>query len=233
MSSSASISATSSARSDGLILALIVILHGVVLAMLWHTPSTMPEPDARPVLYAALIEPAPPAPPEPQVTPPPPPPLPQPTVKKTPAPPVLAVPEDVPVAAPPVVQTPEPVAPTSEPVTVAEPAPVAPPVKTPAPVAAPPPVIPPRFDAAYLDNPAPTYPSVSRRLREEGTVLLRVYVEADGRAGQVELKQSSGYARLDAVAREAVERWRFVAARQGAAAVAAWVVVPITFNLRS
>lgn len=231
MSSSASISVSPSARSDGLILALIVILHAAVLGMLWHSPSAIPEPDARPVLYAALIEPAPPAPapPEPEVTPPPPP-KPQPTVKKKPAPPVLAVPEVVPVAAPPVVQTPEPVAPPPEPVAAAEPAE---PVPAPAVVAAPPPVIPPRFDAAYLDNPAPTYPSLSRRLREEGTVLLRVYVEADGRPAQIELKQSSGHARLDAVAREAVQRWRFVAARQGDAVVAAWVVVPITFNLRS
>lgn len=225
MSSSASISVSPSARSDGLILALIVILHAAVLGMLWHSPSAMPEPDARPVLYAALIEPAPP---EPEVTPSPPPP--KPTVKKKPAPPVLAVPEDVPVAAPPVVQTPEPVPPPSEPVAAAEPVE---PVPAPAVVAAPPPVIPPRFDAAYLDNPAPTYPSLSRRLREEGTVLLRVYVEADGRPAQIELKQSSGHARLDAVAREAVQRWRFVAARQGDAVVAAWVVVPITFNLRS
>src|SRR3569623_2718304 len=98
--------------------------------------------------------------------------------------------------------------------------------------AAPPaPVIPPRCDAAYLDNPAPAYPPLSRRLREQGTVLLRVYGEPTGLPGRVELKQSSGYARLDGVALDTVKRWRFVPARQDTTAVAGWVVVPISFSL--
>jgi protein TonB len=36
-------------------------------------------------------------------------------------------------------------------------------------------IVPPRFDAAYLSNPAP-YPSASKRMGEEGRVLLRVQV---------------------------------------------------------
>jgi len=94
-------------------------------------------------------------------------------------------------------------------------------------------VAPPRFDADYLHNPAPAYPALSRRLGEEGRVLLRVYVHADGSAGQVEVRESSGYERLDRAAREAVARWRFVPARQGERPVAAWVLVPISFSLRS
>ncbi|MDR3299507.1 MAG: energy transducer TonB [Candidatus Accumulibacter sp.] len=90
-----------------------------------------------------------------------------------------------------------------------------------------------RFDAAYLRNPKPSYPPMSKRLREEGKVMLRVHVLADGNAGQVEIKQSSGSARLDEAARIAVHRWRFVPARRRNEAVDAWVVVPISFNLES
>ncbi len=88
-----------------------------------------------------------------------------------------------------------------------------------------------RFDADYLQNPKPTYPPMSRRLNEEGKVLLRVHVGADGNALEVEVKQSSGFPRLDAAARSAVSRWRFVPARRGSDAVDAWVAVPIVFSL--
>lgn len=88
-----------------------------------------------------------------------------------------------------------------------------------------------RFDADYLQNPKPTYPAMSRRLNEEGKVLLRVHVGADGNALEIEVKQSSGFPRLDAAARSAVSRWRFVPARRGSEAVDAWVAVPIVFSL--
>lgn len=90
-----------------------------------------------------------------------------------------------------------------------------------------------RFDADYLDNPKPIYPLVSRRLGEQGKVLLRVHVSATGLAEKVEVKTSSGYARLDQAATDAVSRWRFVPARRGDQAIAAWVQVPITFQLES
>jgi len=98
---------------------------------------------------------------------------------------------------------------------------------------APAPVIPPRFDADYLDNPAPAYPALSRRVGEHGRVLLRVYVQPDGAAAQVEVRESSGYERLDKAARDTVQRWRFVPAKQGDRGVAAWVLVPISFSIRS
>lgn len=94
-------------------------------------------------------------------------------------------------------------------------------------------VVPPRFDADYLNNPAPAYPALSRRLGEQGRVLLRVYVEPDGSAARVEVRTGSGFERLDSSAISAVRKWRFVPARQGSAAVGAWVVVPISFSLRS
>jgi protein TonB len=110
------------------------------------------------------------------------------------------------------------------------------PVASPAPVEAPPAPAAPallaaRFDADYLSNPKPPYPAASRRLGETGTVHLRVHVSASGEAIKVQLKQSSGFERLDNSALETVARWRFVPARRGDEAVAAWVVVPIVFEL--
>jgi protein TonB len=87
------------------------------------------------------------------------------------------------------------------------------------------------LDANYLSNPKPIYPSVSRRQGETGVVRLRVHVGADGQALEVELKDSSGYPRLDQAAREAVAHWYFVPARRGDSPVASWVVVPIVFSL--
>ena len=62
--------------------------------------------------------------------------------------------------------------------------------------------------------------------------MLRVHVSADGNADAIELKSSSGSARLDEAALSTVKRWRFVPARQGEQPVAAWTVIPITFSLK-
>ena len=89
----------------------------------------------------------------------------------------------------------------------------------------------PSFNAAYLNNPAPNYPSVSRRLGEQGLVLLRVQVTADGTAESVELQTGSGSSRLDQAALEAVKKWQFVPAKRGEQSVSASVVVPVRFSL--
>ena len=213
-------------RGDWAILAAVIALHGLVFGLLWWLPSPPPEPLWRPALVAALIQPEAPAP----VIPPPKPlPVkPRPVVQPVYTPPVLAAPEISP--APERVLVPAPV---QEPPTPAPLEPVAIIAAPPAPAVEPVAVVPPRFDADYLDNPAPPYPLLSKRLREEGTVLVRVYVEASGLPARVKLKKSSGYRRLDGVALDTVQQWRFVPARQGSAAVAGWVVVPISFSLRS
>lgn len=142
-----------------------------------------------------------------------------------PSPPVLAV---APRAEP---------APTTFPVSTQAPAPLTKAVEPPVAVAAPGPapvsalVTAARFDADYLRNPAPTYPAMSRKLHEEGRVLLQVTVTAAGMAEQVQIKQGSGYPRLDEAALNTVRQWRFTPARRGDEAVAASVVVPIVFRL--
>lgn len=85
--------------------------------------------------------------------------------------------------------------------------------------------------ALYLRNPKPGYPAASRRLGEQGTVQIRVFVTVAGEAKRVELKASSGFPRLDRAALDSVERWRFVPAKREDKPVDAWVVVPIKFTL--
>lgn len=91
----------------------------------------------------------------------------------------------------------------------------------------------PRYEADYLQNAKPSYPSLSRRLREQGTVLLRVLVSAGGEPKQIQLLKSSGYPRLDDAALRAVEDWRFVPAKRGHEPLEAWVQIPLQFSLRS
>jgi protein TonB len=120
-------------------------------------------------------------------------------------------------------------APADIPATVASAAEALPPA-TPAPIEQ---VLePPRFNAAYLDNPAPAYPLAARRRGIEGKVLVRAEVQDSGHCSQVMLKQSSGYDMLDHAALAAVKNWRFVPARQGEKTLVAWVDVPIVFKLQ-
>lgn len=90
----------------------------------------------------------------------------------------------------------------------------------------------PQYQSATLRNPAPSYPPLSRRFGEQGSVMLRVLVSATGEPLQVELLSSSGYARLDAAARKMVAKWSFIPAQQGQEKIQAWVRVPVVFQLR-
>lgn len=92
-------------------------------------------------------------------------------------------------------------------------------------------ITPPKFGVAYLNNPAPKYPTIAKRQGEEGEVLLRVLVSEDGQAQEVRLQRSSGSSILDDSALKAVKRWRFIPAKQGSNSIAAWVQVPIVFKL--
>ncbi|WP_421707233.1 TonB family protein [Algihabitans sp.] len=80
-------------------------------------------------------------------------------------------------------------------------------------------------------NPAPVYPEIARQRDQEGRVLLRVTVGSDGRAREVRVLRSSGHSRLDRAARQAVERWRFVPARQAGRPVEGLLDIPVTFRL--
>ena len=84
----------------------------------------------------------------------------------------------------------------------------------------------------YAQAPAPTYPRAALRSGAEGTVLLQVLVDVDGRPLQVGVNRSSGDRRLDVAAREQVLRhWRFRPAMHDGRAVQAIGLVPINFSL--
>lgn len=95
------------------------------------------------------------------------------------------------------------------------------------------PVTPPRTDASHLNNPAPAYPALSRRFGEQGRVLFDVYILRDGSVGEIRLKRSSGFSRLDAAAQDAVRSWRYVPAHRGNEPIPYWYIQPITFSLNS
>ncbi len=89
----------------------------------------------------------------------------------------------------------------------------------------------PIFNAAYLNNPAPTYPSDARRKGIQGKVLVKVAVKTDGTAEAVEISRSSGNGSLDEAAVDAVRQWRFIPARRGNSVVQANVIVPVEFKI--
>ncbi len=86
--------------------------------------------------------------------------------------------------------------------------------------------------AAYGSAPAPEYPNEARQMEQQGLVMLRVLVSADGAAKRIEIARSSGFQSLDDAALETVrDRWRFVPAMRAGAAIESWVTVPIRFAL--
>jgi len=169
--------------------------------------------------------------------------LPQPKVEPAPPPPA---PQPAPKPQPVVRQTPRP-QPTPLPVAVADPAPSdhAPIVPAPVPPAAaessPAPARPaepavpavqlPSSTADYLNNPAPAYPPLSRRLGEQGRVVVRVLIGTDGTASQAEIRSSSGFERLDQAALQTVLKWRYVPGKRAGVPEAMWFNVPINFVL--
>ena len=172
------------------------------------------------------------APPRPNVTPPPPSPpvrkpVTTPTVRKSvalPPPPMpLAIADPTPAPQAPVGVVPQPVALASMRTPVAA---------TPGPPAPPPPQVElPSSDADYLQNPTPAYPAHSRRLGEQGKVILRVLIGVDGTAQQAEIRQSSGFDRLDQSALATVQRWRYVPGKRAGVVEAMWFSIPVNFIL--
>ncbi|WP_275269904.1 energy transducer TonB [Limnobacter sp. P1] len=215
--------------SNAVTFAGVVLLH--LLGLVWAAQQlSVSEPVITPPsVVGVLVAPEPePAPPPPKPVPPPPKPEPKPV--PTPKPVAKPTPKPTP--------KPEPVREVAqEPVQQAAPTPPAPPSApvqqaTPAPEA-PAPVTPPRTDAAHLNNPAPQYPALSRRLGEQGRVMLDVYILPDGSVGEIKLNRSSGFPRLDNAALQAVKTWKYVPAKRGDKPIPFWYVQPVSFVLNN
>ena len=85
----------------------------------------------------------------------------------------------------------------------------------------------------YANAPAPAYPREELRRRIEGTVLLQVLVDVDGRPLDVLVQQSSGNRRLDEAARlQVLKRWTFRPAMQDGVAIQAMGLVPVVFKVQ-
>ena len=83
----------------------------------------------------------------------------------------------------------------------------------------------------YAHNPLPAYPALLREQGIGGVVWLRVWVDGEGRAGEVKLAKGSGFRLLDEAALQAVRQWRFIPAQMGDQKLASWVEFPIRFAL--
>jgi len=83
----------------------------------------------------------------------------------------------------------------------------------------------------YLENPAPEYPTMAEKRGYQGTVILDVLVNKDGKAESIQLAKSSGYEILDRAAINGVKEWLFRPAKRENELVDAWVKIPIKFQL--
>ena len=82
-----------------------------------------------------------------------------------------------------------------------------------------------------LGHPPPPYPAVARRLHQQGRVVVRVVVGADGRPLSVVVEAGSGYASLDDAAVAAVRSWSFVPAQEDGVPTEASADIPVVFRL--
>lgn len=214
----------------------VIALH---VGVLWALQSGLLQRVAEAVVPAEILveimaPPAPPAPPTPQAvaqpqskvqpnTPKPVQPTPTPAVQPTPAP----------LAITPSATTPEPSA-TAPTATAASPASAnsgSTPNAPPAPPATPK-VTQPSTDADYLNNARPPYPPMSKRLNEQGKVVVRALIGTDGTASQASIKSSSGFDRLDQAALATVLKWRYVPGKRGGVPEAMWFDVPVNWVLQ-
>jgi protein TonB len=144
------------------------------------------------------------------------------------------------VAPPPLVRVPLPpvqqivTTPVPSPVPTPVVAPPAPPVAVaPVAVSAPPSTVQSSdLSTRMLSGKPPRYPIESRRKHEQGTVLLSLTLGLDGKVSVISIAKSSGFARLDDAARDAVRSWRWAPTVRDGQAVMVRGLVEIPFQLQ-
>lgn len=77
----------------------------------------------------------------------------------------------------------------------------------------------------------PSYPVVSKRMREHGRVVLHVELNETGQITKVKIKESSGYKKLDEAGVAAIKTWQCDAAMRDGKAVPAVALQPFDFIL--
>ncbi len=96
-----------------------------------------------------------------------------------------------------------------------------------------PPVVKNLRDRDVFINPKPTYPLLSRRMREQGAVHLKLCIDERGHVANIFLAKSSGYQKLDRSAIETVSEWRFSALESQNTPSSDCYHLPIHFRLES
>ncbi len=99
----------------------------------------------------------------------------------------------------------------------------------PAPVASAPKTITSGVD--FIQAPQPVYPQMSKRMGEQGKVVLRILVNEKGLPSQVQVQSSSGSSRLDEAGRQAVLRALFKPYIEDGRPVSVYVIFPLNFEL--
>lgn len=202
-------------------LVFVVAIHSALLYFLFKQ-EMIPPPEQLATLIVNFI---PASKPKEETKPEPPPPLPKPQPVKKPQSRQL-------VAEAPVISQSEPVAPP--------PAPEREPEPEPEPVAvAEAPQMPPgpvtlsaELSVACPELNAPAYPALSRRLGEEGKLVLRVELDENGRVHIAQVVNSSGFKRLDEAAMVAVKTWRCNPPQRNGQPVRAIALQPFNFVLQ-
>ncbi len=216
------------ALSSGLLRRTVeVVIPVTVMADVVETvaPQPVTQPPASPATPAPAITPHRSSPPPPVVQPSP---LPAPQSQPNPA--VSTTPSEAgPAVAASAPSAPAPVLAPSAPAPASTPSGSALAIPSPA---AQPKIELPSTKADYLNNPAPAYPSASKRMGEQGLVIVRTLIGTDGSAQRAEVRISSGFERLDKVAVETVLQWRYVPGKRNGVPEAMWFDVPIHFQLK-
>lgn len=201
-------------------LAFVLALHAAALWGLWQH-RLIPGPQEAMTLFVNFI--TPPTPENKETPWPPPPPKPKPIEKPQP--------RQI-VAATPVVASTDYVAPPPPPQIQAAPS-SAEPVAAPArPKPAGPVTLGGELSVACPERTPPRYPHQSRRMGEEGTVVLRVELDEQGSVCATHVSASSGFTRLDEAALVAVRTWRCHPAMHHGQPVRATALQPFNFVLQ-
>ena len=207
-------------------LLFVLVAHGVLAYILWNQ-RLVPAPEQMVTLFAEIIsQPAPEAAPEP---------------KQEPAPAKLK-PVKKPEFKPEIkrLATKAPQLPEPAPVVQPDPEPVVEQEVFPEPVAKVPsrqmemgPVtLSSELSVSCPKLTAPTYPAISRRMGEEGKLVLRVELDESGHIDEAQVIDSSGYARLDNAALEAVKNWQCRPSMRNGQPVRAIALQPFNFVLQ-
>ena len=186
--------------------AVVVLLHGLLIAAAWMPRAAMPRREDNALMVALLRTPAP------THDDAPPPPVPERLVASLPVVLVDTAPSfRIPVAD----AAPAPVTHT------AAPSPGTPAVDT----------LATELAVQCPERTPPRYPPLAKRQREQGEVRLRVELDESGRIERVTVVSSSGSPRLDEAARAAIQSWRCRPAQHDGQPVRAVALQSLAFVL--